>query len=253
MKKIWSHAKLFLFDPEKAADACEAPDAIDRGLRVYGLWVLCSLVYLWLKPFDFPDMNAAFPNPAESGFGFWLKVSLWEPVLAALTVLLTALVVEWMREGWLPLKTAVATFWSALPLILTVAYVKTTMPRWIFGVGMIAWGVPAWWVGKKIAGSTWRKVTAFLLGLNAVSLALLIPEILATVLRSDLLYKATLGASVLWLLVCGGMGLRKLYATSLARAVLAFLFANLVLNLVIAACYMLHWLPMEVLKVLIYF
>lgn len=243
--------RLFLFHPDRAAQACEREGALEDGLKVYAVWVVVSLLYLWLKPFDFPDANAPMPVQPE-GFAFWLRVAFWEPLLAAMNIALTALVLEWMKEGWLPLKTAVATLWSALPLILTIAYVKTGMSRVVFGAGMIAWAVPGVLVARRVPRGDWRRIAAFLLGLNAVGLVLLLPEVAACILRSDILYKASLGASVLWLLVCGGAGLKRLSGASLARAVLAFLFANLVLNLAIAAAYLLHWLPMEVLKVLVY-
>lgn len=250
-KNAAGFARLFLLHPARAAEACEGKDALVQGLQVYAFWVVASLLYLSLKPFDFPDVNAPLPTHPE-GAAFWLRVSAWEPVLAALNVALTGLVLEWMREGWLPLKTAVATLWSAVPLILTLAYTRTGMTAAVFGAGMIAWAVPGVWVARRVSAGNWRRITAFLLGLNAVGLAMLVPEVAACVLRSDVLYKASLGGSVVWLLVCGGLGLRRLSGASLARAVLAFLFANLVLNLVIAACYLLHWLPMEVLKVLVY-
>ena len=243
--------RLFLFSPSLAADACANDDALGDALKVYALWVVASLLYLALKPYDFPDMNAPMPAHVE-GLRFWLRVAAWEPALAALSIALTALALNWMRGGWLPLRTAVATCWSAVPLILTIAYTKSGLPRSVFGAGMIVWAVPGALVARRVSGAEWRKIAAFLLGLNAIGLVLLIPQIAAAVLRSDLLYKATLGLSVAWLLSCGGAGLRKLCGVSLARAVLAFLFANLVLNLVIAAAYLLHWLPLEVLKVLVY-
>lgn len=251
MKKAWDFGKLFLFRPTDAAAACESERSLDDGLKVYALWVVLSLAYLWLKPYDFPDANAPHPVHA-AGLGFWLRVSLWEPVLAAMNIALTALVLDWMREGWLPLRTAVATFWSAMPLILTIAYVKSGLPRAAFGALMLVWAAPGAFVARRLRPADWRRTASFLLGLNAVGLVLLVPQVAAAALRSDLLYKATLFGSVAWLLVCGGVGLAKLFKTSVARAVLAFLFANLVLNLVIAAAYLLHWLPMEVLKVLVY-
>jgi hypothetical protein len=251
MTRALAYGKLFLFSPARAAEASEKAEAFDDGLKVYAFWVLVSLLYLWLKPYDFPDANAPVPAHALS-LGFWLRVSVWEPVLAAMNIALTALVLSWMREGWLPLRTAAATLWSAVPLILTVAYTKSGLPRAAFGALMIVWTLPGVFVARRVPAGEWRKVASFLMGLNAVGVAMLIPEIVAAFLRSEILYKASLFGSVAWLLVCGGVGLSRLCRTSLARAVLAFLFANLVLNLVIAAAYLLHWLPMEVLKVLVY-
>ena len=251
MKKYFEFGKLFLFQPARAAEACAEEGALDDALKVYAVWVVASLTYLWLKPHNFPDAAAPVSAHAE-GLGFWIRVSVWEPVLAALNIALTALVLSWMREGWLPLRTAVATLWSAVPLILTIAYTKSGLPRAAFGALMIVWALPGAYVARRVPAHEWRKVATFLLGLNMIGLVLLVPEIIAALLRSDVLYKGTLFVSVGWLLVCGGTGLGRLCRTSTARAVLAFLFANLVLNLVIAAAYLLHWLPMEVLKVLVY-
>lgn len=249
MRRLAAFAAAFLVRPERAADDCARPDALADALTVYALWVAASLLYLQWKPHDFPDAYA--PARAE-GLRFWLRVALWEPVLAAMNLALTGLVLEWMRSGWLALRTAVATLWSAVPLILTIAYTRSGLPRAAFGAGILVWAVPGALVARRIGAGEWRRLAAFLLGLNAISLLLLLPEVAAAVLRSDFLYKATLGVSVVWLLACGGLGLRRLCRASLARAVLAFLFANLVLNVVIAAAYLLHWLPMEVLKVLVY-
>lgn len=251
MRRAWEFGRLFLFAPSRAADSCARKAALGDGLRVYAFWVAASLAYLWLKPYNFPDANAPLPTHA-GGFGFWLRVAAWEPLLAALNIALTALALNWMRDGWLPLKTAVATLWSAAPLILTIAYTKVGLSRAAFGAGMIAWAAPGAWAARRVAAEEWRKIAGFLLGLNALSLALLIPEIAATLLRSDFLYKTSLGLNVAALLVCGGVGLRRLYGISIARAVLALLFANIVLNLAVAAAYLLRWLPMEVLKILVY-
>jgi hypothetical protein len=243
---------LFLYRPSDAADACREDRALRDGLLVYLAWVAASLLYLSLKPYDFPNANASVPPSAFLGAGLWLKVALWEPVLAVLTIASTGLVLGWMRDGWLPVKTATATLWSAVPLILTIAYVRTGMGRLPFGAAMIAWMVPGALVARRVDRAEWRRVAAFLLGLNAVALVGLVPEAAAILLRSVLLYKAAMGLSVVWLLASAGYGLRRLCGMSLARALLAFVFANLALNVAIAAAYLLHWLPMEVLKVLVY-
>ena len=251
MKRAFDFGRLFLFQPVRAAQECLRADALGDGLKVYAAWVAFSLLYLWLKPFDFPDANAAIPARAQ-GLTFWMKVALWEPVLAALNIALTGLVLRWMRDGWLPLKTAAATLWCSLPLVLTVAYTRSAIPKTVFAVLLVAWAVPGILYARRIPGSDWRHTTTFLLGLNAVGLVLLTAQAAAVVVRSDALYKGALVLTVGWLLACGGVGLKNLAKTSLPRAVLAFLFANLALNLVLAAAFLLGWLPMEVLKVLVY-
>lgn len=251
MRRALAFGRLFLLHPERAAEECLREGALMDGLIVYGTWVLCSLLYLWLKPFDFPDANAALPSHIQ-GLSFWTKVAVWEPVLAALNIALTGLVLRWMREGWLPLKTAAATLWCALPLILTIAYTRSAISKTAFALLFIVWAVPGVLYARRITREEWLRTTTFLLGLNAVGLVLLGAQAAAVVLRSQVLFKGSLVLTVLWLLASGGIGLKSLAKTSLPRAVLAFLFANLALNLVLAACFLLHWLPMEVLKVLVY-
>ncbi|MEK7381891.1 MAG: hypothetical protein AAB262_01230 [Elusimicrobiota bacterium] len=251
MKRALTFGRLFLFQPARAAEECLRPDALSDGLRVYAVWVVASLLYLWLKPFDFPDVNAPIAARVQ-GLAFWSKVAVWEPVLAALNIALTGLILRWMRDGWLPLKTAAATLWCTLPLILTVAYTRSAISKAVFAVLFILWAVPGILYARRIPGPEWRRTTAFLLGLNAVGLLMLAAQAAAMIVRSDMLYKGSLVLTVVWLLACGGIGLRNLAKTSLPRSVLAFLFASLVLNLVLAAAFLLGWLPMEVLKVLIY-
>lgn len=251
MRRAIAFGRLFLFHPARAAEECLRQEALGEGLKVYAAWVVASLLYLWLKPFDFPDTNAAIPSRFQ-GFSFWTKVALWEPVLAALNIALTGLVLRWMKDGWLPLKTAAATLWCTLPLILTVAYTRSAISKPVFALLFIVWAIPGVLYARRIPGADWRRTTTFLLGLNAVGLVLLVAQAAAALARSQVLYKASLVLTVAWLLACGGTGLKTLAKTSLPRAVLAFLFANLALNLVLAAAFLLGWLPMEVLKVLVY-
>jgi len=251
MKKALAFGRLFLFQPSRAAEACLREESLAEGLSVYAAWVLLSLIYLRFKPFDFPDVNAAVPARVQ-GLAFWAKVAVWEPVLAALNIALTGLVLRWMRDGWLPLKTASATLWCSLPLVFTIAYTRSAISKPVFAVLLVAWAVPGALYARRIPGEDWRRVTSFLLGLNAVGIALLLPQAAAAALRSDMLYKASLLLTVVWLISCAGTGLKSLAKTSLPRAALAFLFANLALNLVLAAAFLLGWLPMEVLKILVY-
>lgn len=249
LKRALAFGRLFLFEPARAAEACLGAEALADGLKVYAIWIAASLLSLWMKPFDFPDVNAAAP---VQDLAFWSKVAVWEPVLAALNIALTTLVLNWMREGWLPLKTAAATLWSAFPLILTISLTRSAIGKPLFSVLLLLWAAPGALVARRIPRAQWRRVTAFLLGINAVAVVLLLPQAAAAALRSEVLYKASLVLTAVWLLACGGVGLRSLTKISLPRAVLAFLFANLALNMALMAAYRLGWLPLDVLKVLVY-
>jgi hypothetical protein len=253
MKRAWNFGKLFLFSPSKAADACVRKDALADGLKVYGVLAVAELISSHFDPLAFLDPTA--PVLAPQGFGFWMRVAMWEPVLFALSVFFTVLVLEWMSEGWLPLKTAVATFWSAVPVALAVYYASPTMTlgKGVFIAILAAWTVPAILLARRVPGERWRKVGIFLLGLNAIQLVCLLAEFVTVVpLRSITGFYVLSFLSIAWLLVCVGVGLRKLYATSTARVVLGFLFAILVSSVVPALAYLLGLMPKEVLKIVLY-
>ena len=253
MKRVWEFGKLFLFSPSKAADACLEKDALADGLKVYAILAVAELISSHFDPLAFLDPAAPIPPP--HGWAFWLRVAMWEPVLFGLSVFITVLVLEWMRDGWLPLKTAVATFWSAVPVILALRYVA---PAMAFGKGvtlalLALWTAPALLLARRVPRERWRTVGIFLLGLNAIQLVCLAAEFLTVVpLRSLTGFYILSFVSIAWLLACVGVGLRKLYGTSTARVVLGFLFALLVSSVVPALAYLLGLMPMEVLKIVLY-
>ncbi len=115
------------------------------------------------------------------------------------------------------------------------------------------WIVPAAALARRIPAERWRKVGIFLLGISAIQLVTLALEF-ATVVPSHsikgfyVLSFLTIG----WMLVCVGIGLRKLCEMSTARVVLGFLFAIVVSSAVPVLAYLLGLMPMEVLKVVLY-
>jgi len=251
--KAYEFGKLFLFQPSRAADACEKESALDDGLKVYALLAVAQLISSWFDPLAFLDPNA--PILAPHGAAFWLRVAMWEPVLFGLSVFFTVLVLDWMREGWLPLKTATATFWAAFPAALAVYYASPSMTlgKWVFIALLAAWSAPALWLSRRIPAGRWRKVAAFLLGMSAIQLVCLAVEFATVVpLRTKAGFYALSFLSIGWLLACVGIGLRKLCGTSTARVVLGFLFAVLVSSIVPALAYLLGLMPKEVLKVVLY-
>jgi hypothetical protein len=253
MKRAWEFAKLFLFSPSQAADACLKKGALADGLKIYAVLAVAELVSSWFNPLAFLDPNA--PVMAPHGAAFWLRVAMWEPVLFGLSVIVTVLVLEWMREGWLPLKTATATLWSSIPVILALRYVA---PAMAFGKGVsimfvAAWIVPALVLARQVPAERWRKIGIFLLGLSAIQIVCLAAEFVTVVpMRSLHGFYALSFLTIGWLLVCVGIGLRKLCETSTARVVLGFLFAVLVISVVPPLAYLLGLMPMEVLKIVLY-
>ena len=253
MKRAWEFGRLFLFSPSKAADACAKRGALADGLKVYSVLALAELASSWFDPLAFLDPNA--PVLAPHGAAFWLRVAMWEPVLFGLSVFITVLVLDWMREGWLPLKTAAATFWSAVPAALAVYYASPamTLGKGFFIALLAVWAAPALWLSRRIPAERWHKIGVFLLGLSAIQLVCLAGEF-ATVVpaRSTVGFYTLSFLEIGWLLVCVGIGLRKLCAMSTARVVLGFLFAVLVSSVVPALAYLLGLMPKEVLKVVLY-
>lgn len=242
--------KLFLIDPEGAAKRCRQDDALLDALKIYALWAVLSLAFARFSPLDYLDPNAPV-LPAKSA-GFWLRVLLWEPVLFSLGIASTSLAVYWLKDGWLALKAAVATAWTAAPLILTIAYTRDSLSKPAFAAAMLAWLALGVWAGRRIPRQDWRPLASFLLAMNAIGIVSLLPQAIVISARSLKAYYAVALVVTLWTLAVAGRGLRELCAIPLPRAVLAFLFGFAALLCFMVAAYFLGWLPMEVLKVLIY-
>jgi len=249
---VLSFARLFVFSPSRAAAACVSERALYDALKIYGLTLLGAALFYRFKPYDFPDANAAVPMGPQ-GIFFWLKVMLWQPLLMGALIAFCAVLLRWLKDGWLPVKVATSFFWCAIPLILTVTYVKSGIPKPAFAALMVAWTVPGIYVARGIPAAEWRPLAAFLLGLNAVQLAVLLPEVVVTLLRWEAGYKGVVGLAGLWMLVGGALGLRALPpARPLPRALLPLLFALVLQIEVVIAAFMLGWLPVETLKALLY-
>jgi hypothetical protein len=252
VKKALSFGRLFLFSPSKAAAACVEERAPLDALVVYGLTLAAAALFFRFKPYDFPDANAAVPMSAQ-GLLFWFKVMAWQPLLMGALIAFTAVLLRWLKEGWLPMKVATSFFWCAIPLILTVLYVKNQIPKAAFAALMIAWAAPGVYIGRDIPARDWRLLATFLLGLNAVELAAMLPEAIVTVMRWEAGYKAVVGLAGFWMLIGGALGLKALPPQRpLPRALLPLLFALVLQIEVVIAAFMLGWLPVETLKALLY-
>ncbi len=252
MKKALRLGYLFLSSPSRAAAACEEDRALFDALKIYAATLLASAVFYRFKPYDFPDAYAAVPMGPQ-GILFWLKVMAWQPLLMAALIAFSAVLLRWLRDGWLPVKVATSFFWCAIPLILTVFYVKNGIPKSAFSVLMVLWAIPGIYVGRAIPPREWRQLSTFLLALNVVQLAVLLPEAVVTVLRWEAGYKAVVGLAGLWMLVGGALGLKALAPQRpLPRALLPLLFALVLQIEVVIAAFMLGWLPVETLKALLY-
>ncbi|MBI3289441.1 MAG: hypothetical protein HYZ74_07985, partial [Elusimicrobia bacterium] len=155
MIKTLRLARLFLVSPAKAARACLDKAALGQSLKIYGLTLAAAAVFFRLKPYDFPDANAAVPSSSQ-GIFFWLKVLLWQPVLMAALIGFCGALLRWTRDGWLPLKVASSFLWAAVPLILTVLYVKNAIPKAAFALILAVWACPGVYVARALSMREWE-------------------------------------------------------------------------------------------------
>ena len=252
MKEALDFAVLFLRRPSSAADACRRPNAVRLGLIIYAVSAVVSLLTSWFNPLRYVDPNA--PALAGQGLGFWAGVAVWEPLLAALGVWFGVLALDWLQEGWLPFKAAVAALWTAVPAFLALTYVSARMHlgRGPFIAGLALWLVPGLILTWRTSARAWREVGAFLLGLNAVQAVGLAVTLVAALARSEELLKAVDVVVLLWLLSVSGLGLRRLRGISTARAVFAVLFSLVLSTTVPVLAFLLGLVPMSVLKVVLY-
>lgn len=253
MRAALDFAVLFLRRPTAAADACRRDDALRLGLIVYAVSALVSLIFSWYNPLSFLDPLA--PALSTYGAGFWLRVAFWEPVLFALSVWFAVLLLDWMREGWLPKKAAVAVLWTVIPVALSASYASPRMRlgRAPFLAALAVWIAPALALSRRPPASRWREIGCFLLGLNAVQAVGLVATLLVVVpARSLAAFYAVDAVVFVWMLAVAGLGLRRLCGVSTARAVIAFMLSMIVSMLAPAVAYLFGLLPMEVLKVLLY-
>ncbi len=252
MRKTLRFASLFVFSPAKAAAACVEDGALLEGLKVYGLALFAAIIFYRFKPYDFPDANAAVPMVSQ-GLLFWLKVMLWQPLLMGALIGFCGVLLRWTKDGWLPVKLATSFFWSAIPLILTVFYVKNVLPKAYFSIFLVVWALPGLMIARRVCAREWRVLAAFLLGLNAVELAAMFPEAVVTLMRWEAGYKGVIGLAGFWMLIGGALGLKSLLpGRPLPRALLPLLFALVLQITVVVAAFMLGWLPVETLKALLY-
>lgn len=252
MKKLFKFGRLFLFSPSMAAAACVTDRALYDALKLYGLTLLTAAIFYRYKPYDFPDANAAVPMGPQNIF-FWLKIMLWQPLLMSALIAFAAVLLRWMKDGWLPIKVATSFFWCAIPLLLTVFYVKNEIPKSVFAALMIVWALPGVYIGRGVPAREWLSIATFLLGLNVIELAAMLPESIVTMMRWEAGYKAVVGVAGFWMLIGGALGLKSLAPQRpLPRALLPLLFALVLQIEVVIATFMLGWLPVETLKALLY-
>ena len=250
-------AKLFLFSPSRAADESQKEENLLPCLGIYLAFTAAYILFFIFKPFDFPDQNAPFPREPQT-LMFWFKVMLWQPPLEAAWIAFLIGLVAWFRKGSLAVKLTCGVGWAAIPFILMGIYsAADTYKATRIATAMMAIG-PAVWIG--LFTPFWRQTTqaqampviTFMLGVNAIGVIILAPMILAILVGSSSFFMASQAAGGFWILACATIGLRRLTGLRLPRAFMAVLLSMFFQIAIAFTLYLLHIVPKDVLKALLY-
>jgi|GEM_PF-1626273 len=283
--RIWTLSKMFLSSPSRAAEASQNEENLAPCFWIYVAFTLGTMLFFTMKPFDFPDQNAAYPREAQNLL-FWFKVMLWQPPLEAAWMAFLLGLVVWFGQGSLPLRLTSGVAWAAAPFILMAVYSavgadanqaiaelakgaagaaradaearviagarSVTIAKWALGLGAIAWiglFVPLW---RRLTRAEVLPVVIFMLGVNVVGVVMLAPMVLATLWRSSNLFMATQVVGGFWILGWGTLGLRKLTGLRLPRAFMAVLLSMFFQIAVAFTLHLLGLVPKDILKALLY-
>ncbi len=257
LKRAASLARLFLFAPARAADESMKEESLLPCLAIYIAFTAAYLLFFMFKPFDFPDQNAAYPREPQT-LMFWFKVMLWQPPLEAVWIAFLLGLVAWFRTGSLAVKLTGGALWAALPFVLIGVYAAAdTYRATLIAKVLLAIG-PALWIGLFIP--LWRRMTrselmpviTFMLGVNAIGILILAPMIASIFLGSPGFFMGSQAAGGFWILGCGTLGLRRLTGLRLPRAFMAVLLSMFFQIAVAFTLYLLHIVPKDILKALLY-
>ena len=247
-----SMIRRYAFAPSQAAQASRDKANLAPNVIIYALFATASLIFFWLKPFDFPDANAALPGKAR-GLLFWFKVMLWQPPLELAWIAFLLGLTQWLRGGKLVVRLTAAALWTALTFVLIISYwQKLGLGQLGFALGCLAsfaLFVPA---VRNFPAAERLPVVSFMLGLNALGLIMLAPTALAAALRSSVLFNAAQIAGGIWMIGAGALGLRRLTGIRLARAFMAMLLSMFFQIALACALYLLGVVPKDILQALLY-
>ncbi len=252
LRQATALGRLYLLSPAKGAAEARQEKSFLPSLWLYAAFLAGYLLFYWLKPWDFPDALAAFPRESLD-LAFWLKVMLWQPPLELAWIVFLAGLVAWFQEGSLPLRLTVAVAWVMAPFILMVGYAQSGgLSKEVFALGSAAWLALFAPLLRKVPRRDWKPLVAFMLGINVIGLALLVPLEAAVLLRQAAVFNFAQIAGGLWILGAGTLGLRALTGLRLPRAFMAVLLSMFFQVALAFTLYLLGAVPKEILKALLY-
>ena len=245
-----SACKTFLLSPTRAARDCRAPRILTPCVVLYVLATAGFMVLFWLKPFDFPDADAAVPREMRD-LGYWLKAELWQPLLEAGWIVFLLGLLRYFRRGSWPVRLASAVLWTAVPFIVLAAYAQArAFPKPALAAATAAWMALFIPLLKEAGREDWCPIVNFSLGANAIAFPLLAALGIATAAGRAEAFKALQILGGLWLLGAMTLGARELSGLRLPRAFMAVVLSAF---MQFALAFSLHFLGAEgVLKALLY-
>ena len=243
-------SRMYLTSPSKGARSIEADPSWEANLGLYGAFIILSLIFYWLKPWDFPAPAEAASTP--HGLWFWSKVMLWQPPLEAAWIFFLLGLAAFFKEGSFPKRLLAALVWSGGLFAVMVTYVQSAaFSRAVFAAVELLLFLPfaALW-GRR--DGRWRAVCAFMVGANVIGAVLILPMALTVWARSQTAFEMVQALGGLWMMTASALGLRQLTQLRLSRAFLAVVI-SLVFQIFVAFILFLSGaVSKEILKALLY-
>lgn len=251
LNRVLALAKIFLFSPYRAAEAARRQENLTPGLAIYAAFTAASIAFLCVKPADFPDAGAPLPSQTQ-GLAFWLRVSAWQPPLEAAWIVFLMGLIRFFSAGSWVLRLVAAVAWTSLPFILMVLYTTSAIPQPLLAAGLALWLGLLAASARRTSRQDWKALVTYMLALNIIGLAIMIPLCGAAWARHSGLFTFSQAAGGLWILGCATVGLRELTGLRLPRAFMAVLLSMFSQIAFAFALHLLGLVPKEILKALFY-
>ena len=202
-ERAWPFARKCLFSPAAAARAAREPGALRAASLIYAAFLAGYWAFFTFKPFDFPEQTAPAPRELMDA-AYWLKVVLWQPPLEAAWIAFLIGMAVFFERGALAVRTAVGVAWWAAFVILVVAYAQLHgLSKPVFALGTLAALVPFYPLIRRSPPEKNTAILAFMVGTNAIGVALFAPMAAAVLLASPRLYYAAQIGGGFWILGVG--------------------------------------------------
>lgn len=251
MTKAATLGRDLLARPGEAVERLRGTEGLRPALWIYVAYLAVSTAFHTLKPPDFPSLPAGAPAlEVEGGALFWARVHAYNPLFTAAGIALIGWFAGLLRGGRLPLRLGAAALCGTLPALLVVARTQDGVSLPAFAGGWVLLAGAAVWAGRRMDLPPWRPLSALILAVNVVALALMPALGLAAGLRAPAAYHILELAMVFWTLGLAAFGVSRLGDLSAARAFCAIFAATVCQVFLIFSLHLLGIIPRDALKAL---